>query len=94
MVVFWCQHVDQIRLDADCAQAPANLTVYRRNPLATADILELGNNTDVVIATGSRWTRMLYSPLEIPLGVVDGSGVYTPDDIAAGRTGRRACCRL
>jgi dimethylamine/trimethylamine dehydrogenase len=37
-----------------------------------------------VIATGARWARLLYSPLEIPVGEMAGPGVFTPDDIAAG----------
>jgi dimethylamine/trimethylamine dehydrogenase len=37
-----------------------------------------------VIATGARWARLLYSPLEIPVGEMSGPGVSTPDDIAAG----------
>src|SRR4029077_4409051 len=47
------------------------------------DILEL-QPPHVVIATGARWARLLYSPLEIPVGEMSGPGVYTPDDIAAG----------
>ncbi|MBS0578824.1 MAG: FAD-dependent oxidoreductase [Proteobacteria bacterium] len=62
-----------------------NVSIYRGNRLSAAEILELGN-THVVIATGSRWARLLYSPLEIPVGMLDGPGVYTPDDIAAGTT--------
>jgi dimethylamine/trimethylamine dehydrogenase len=61
----------------------ANVTVYRGNRLTAQDVLELGN-THVVIATGSRWARLLYSPLEVPAGMLDGPGVFTPDDIAAG----------
>ena len=38
----------------------------------------------VVIATGARWTKMLYSTLEFPVGELDGPGVYTPDDLAGG----------
>jgi dimethylamine/trimethylamine dehydrogenase len=38
----------------------------------------------VVIATGSRWARLLYSALEIPVGRLEGPGVFTPDDIADG----------
>jgi dimethylamine/trimethylamine dehydrogenase len=40
----------------------------------------------VVIATGARWTRSLYSTLELPVGELAGPDVYTPDDIAAGVT--------
>jgi dimethylamine/trimethylamine dehydrogenase len=61
----------------------ANVTVYRGNRLSAEDIIELGN-THVVIATGSRWARLLYSALEIPAGTLEGPGVFTPDDIAGG----------
>jgi dimethylamine/trimethylamine dehydrogenase len=61
----------------------ANVTVYRGNRLTAEEILELGN-THVVIATGARWARLLYSPLEIPFGTLAGPGVFTPDDIAGG----------
>jgi dimethylamine/trimethylamine dehydrogenase len=61
----------------------SNVTVYRGNRLSAEDIVELGN-AHVVIATGSRWARLLYSPLEIPVGTLEGPGVFTPDDIAAG----------
>jgi dimethylamine/trimethylamine dehydrogenase len=61
----------------------ANVTVYRGNRLSADDVLELGN-THVVIATGSRWARLLYSPLEIPVGALEGPGVFTPDDVASG----------
>jgi dimethylamine/trimethylamine dehydrogenase len=40
----------------------------------------------VVVATGARWTRMLFSTLEFPVGELAGPAVYTPDDIAAGVT--------
>jgi dimethylamine/trimethylamine dehydrogenase len=60
-----------------------NVAIYRGNLLTAGEILELGN-THVVIATGSRWARLLYSPLEVPTGRLDGPNVYTPDDIAAG----------
>jgi dimethylamine/trimethylamine dehydrogenase len=60
-----------------------NVNIYRGNLLSADDILELGN-THVVIATGSRWARLLYSALEIPVGRLEGPGVFTPDDIADG----------
>jgi len=60
-----------------------NVDVYRGNRLSAQDILELGN-THVVIATGSRWQRLLYSPLEVPAGHLESAGVFTPDDVAAG----------
>lgn len=61
----------------------ANVTIYRGNRLSADDILELGN-THVVIATGSRWARLLYSPLELPVGRLEGPNIYTPDDVADG----------
>ena len=61
----------------------SNVTIYRGNRLSADDVLELGN-THVVIATGSRWARLLYSPLELPAGRLEGSDVYTPDDVADG----------
>jgi len=47
------------------------------------DVLGL-EHARVVIATGARWTRSLYSTLELPAGELTGPGVHTPDDIAAG----------
>jgi dimethylamine/trimethylamine dehydrogenase len=61
----------------------SNVNIYRGNFLTADDILEL-EATHVVIATGARWARLLYSPLEIPAGTLATAGVYTPDDIAAG----------
>jgi dimethylamine/trimethylamine dehydrogenase len=61
----------------------ANVAVYRGNLLSAEDILGLGS-AHVVLATGARWARLLYSPLEVPAGELTGSGVYTPDDVAAG----------
>jgi dimethylamine/trimethylamine dehydrogenase len=60
-----------------------NVNVYRGNRLSADDILELGH-THVVIATGARWARLLYSALEIPVGMLDSPKVFTPDDVAAG----------
>jgi dimethylamine/trimethylamine dehydrogenase len=61
----------------------ANVTVYRGNRLGAEDILEL-QPQHVVIATGARWTPLLYSPLEVPAGSPAGPHVYTPDEVAAG----------
>jgi dimethylamine/trimethylamine dehydrogenase len=47
------------------------------------DILLLEHQR-IVIATGARWTRMLYSTLELPVKSLDGPYVFTPDDVAAG----------
>jgi dimethylamine/trimethylamine dehydrogenase len=64
-------------------QRLTNVTLYAGNELSVEDILGLEHQR-VVIATGARWTRSLYSPLEIPVGELAGPRVYTPDDIAAG----------
>ena len=61
----------------------ANVNLYRGNRLSADEVLELGC-THVVIATGARWARLLYSPLEIPTGSLAAPGVLTPDDLAAG----------
>jgi len=60
-----------------------NVSLYTESELSLENILELQHQR-VVIATGARWTRALYSSLEIPLGALAGAGVYTPDDIAEG----------
>jgi dimethylamine/trimethylamine dehydrogenase len=60
-----------------------NVNVYRGNRLDAAQILEL-QPMHVVVATGSRWMPLLYSPLEVPAGTLDNPNVYTPDDVAAG----------
>ncbi|MGH8139006.1 MAG: FAD-dependent oxidoreductase [Steroidobacteraceae bacterium] len=60
-----------------------NVTLYAGNELSVDDILGLEHQR-VVIATGARWSRMLYSPLELPVGGLEAPNVFTPDDIAAG----------
>jgi len=60
-----------------------NVSMYPGSDLGVDDILGL-EHRHVVIATGARWTRMLYSTLEFPVGELNGPGVYTPDDLAAG----------
>ena len=60
-----------------------NVTLYAGNRLTVDDILLLEHQR-IVIATGARWTRMLYSTLELPVKSLDGPNVFTPDDVAAG----------
>ena len=60
-----------------------NVNLYPGSALAAEDILGL-EHRHVVVATGARWTRMLFSTLEFPVGELAGPTVYTPDDIAAG----------
>jgi dimethylamine/trimethylamine dehydrogenase len=57
--------------------------MYPGSALGVDDILGL-EHRHVVIATGARWTKMLFSTLEFPVGELDGPAVYTPDDLAAG----------
>src|SRR3569833_2810600 len=60
-----------------------NVTLYAGNEISVTDILELEHQR-VVLATGARWTRMLYSPLELPVGELEQAHVFTPDDVSAG----------
>jgi len=60
-----------------------HVTLFPGNRLSVDDILGLEHRR-IVIATGARWTRMLYSPLELPVAARDTGNVFTPDDVAAG----------
>jgi len=60
-----------------------NVHLYPGSELTVPDILGL-EHRHVVIATGARWTKMLFSTLEFPVGELDGPAVLTPDDLAAG----------
>jgi dimethylamine/trimethylamine dehydrogenase len=60
-----------------------NVNMYPASELGVDDILGL-EHPHVVIATGARWTKGLFSTLEFPVGELDGPAVYTPDDLAAG----------
>jgi len=57
--------------------------MYPGSALGVDDILGL-EHRQVVVATGARWTKMLYSTLEFAVGELDGPAVYTPDDLADG----------
>jgi len=61
-----------------------NVSLYLESTLGVDEIVDLAPDR-VVVATGARWTKMLYSSMEIPVGSLDGPQVFTPDDIAAGR---------
>jgi dimethylamine/trimethylamine dehydrogenase len=61
-----------------------NVSLYLESTLGVDEIIDLAPD-HVVLATGARWTPMLYSSLEIPVGELCHPEVYTPDDIAAGR---------
>jgi dimethylamine/trimethylamine dehydrogenase len=60
-----------------------NVNLYPGSELKPEDILGLEHG-HVVVATGARWTKMLFSTLEFPVGELEAPGVYTPDDLAAG----------
>ncbi|HMD29884.1 MAG TPA: FAD-dependent oxidoreductase [Steroidobacteraceae bacterium] len=60
-----------------------NVTLYAANTLSIDDILGLEHQR-IVIATGARWTRRLYSTLELPVRPLEAPNVFTPDDVAAG----------
>ena len=61
-----------------------NVSLYSNSELGVEEVLALGHQR-VAIATGARWTRALYSSLEIPKGELNLPGVYTPDDLALGK---------
>ena len=65
-------------------QQMGNVSLYSNSEMGVDEILALGHQR-VAIATGARWTRALYSALEIPKGELTGPGVFTPDDLAAGK---------
>ncbi|HMD73660.1 MAG TPA: FAD-dependent oxidoreductase [Steroidobacteraceae bacterium] len=60
-----------------------NASLYPGSELVADDILGL-EHTHVVIATGSRWTKLLYGANEFPVDPIEAPGIYTPDDLAGG----------
>ena len=60
-----------------------NVELYLDSRLGAEDILEFGFD-HVVLATGSRWTRELYSASETPAPALDHPAIFTPDDLAKG----------
>ncbi len=62
----------------------ANVDLYLGSEMGAQDLLAM-EHANIAIATGSRWTRFLYSALEIPVGQLHQPAVYTPDDLADGR---------
>lgn len=61
-----------------------NVSMYLESTLGVDEIIDLAPD-HLIVATGARWTNMLYSSMEIPVGQIDHPEIYTPDDIAAGR---------
>jgi dimethylamine/trimethylamine dehydrogenase len=60
-----------------------NVSLYPGSEMGADDLMAM-EHPHIVIATGARWTRHLYSSLEIPVGKLEHAAVYTPDDIARG----------
>lgn len=61
----------------------ANVELYPASPMDADAVLGFGA-AHVALATGARWTRRLWSLMELPAGELDHPSVYTPDDLAAG----------
>ncbi len=61
-----------------------NVSLYPESALDADAVLEVGAER-VFVATGARWTRHLFSALELPSGELLHPDVFTPDDVAAGR---------
>ena len=60
-----------------------SVSLYPGSQLEPDDIAEFSDH-HVVIATGARWTKSLYSASEVPVGEMEGPSVHTPDDLMAG----------
>ena len=65
-------------------QQMGNVSLYTDSPLTAADAGEFAPD-HIAVATGAHWTRHLYSSLEIPSHQLATPGVYTPEDVFAGR---------
>jgi dimethylamine/trimethylamine dehydrogenase len=62
----------------------ANVEVFRESRLTTQDVLDFGAD-HVVIATGARWRRDLFTGKRFASIAEDSTAVFTPDDIMDGR---------
>lgn len=63
----------------------ANVEVYKASRLTSDQVLEFGA-AHVAIATGAAWRRDGYGRThQFPIPGTDGTNVFTPDDIMAGR---------
>jgi dimethylamine/trimethylamine dehydrogenase len=62
-----------------------NVSLYPGSEMGADDLLAM-EHPHIAIATGARWTRHLYSSLEIPVGRLERDEVFTPDDLASGAT--------
>ena len=61
-----------------------NVSMYTNSELDTEAALAFGAD-HIAIATGARWTKRLYSALEIPSEPLELPEVYTPEDVFAAR---------
>jgi dimethylamine/trimethylamine dehydrogenase len=60
-----------------------NVSLYPGSRLSADEVVDFGSD-HVVVATGARWTRALCGANELPVAALDGSKIYTPDDLGAG----------
>ena len=60
-----------------------NVSMYTNSELDADAALSLGTD-HIAIATGARWSKRLYSALEIPSEPLDLPQVFTPEDVFAG----------
>ncbi|MEK9792201.1 MAG: FAD-dependent oxidoreductase, partial [Halieaceae bacterium] len=60
-----------------------NVSMYTNSELDADAALSLGTD-HIAIATGARWSKRLYSALEIPSEALDLPQVFTPEDVFAG----------
>ena len=61
-----------------------NVDMFTNSPLDAATLRDFEAD-HIALATGARWTRRLYSPLEIPANPLEHPQVFTPEDVYAGR---------
>jgi len=64
-------------------QTMKNVDVYRGSLLSAQDVIDFGCD-HAVIATGAQWTREILGANAYPIGEIEGTAVFTPDDILAG----------
>lgn len=67
-----------------------NVEVYRESRLTAQDVREFGAD-HVVIATGARWRRDLFTGKRFAAIADEGTAVLTPDDIMEGRLPEGPC---
>ena len=61
-----------------------NVSMYTNSELDADAALNLGTD-HIAIATGARWSKRLYSALEIPSESLDASGIYPRRRFRGGR---------